>query len=230
MLARQFPVHRHPAVFSIGQARQGGVVLLISLIILVALSLGGIALIRSIDTTNLIAGNLAFQKSAMYSGEAGAEDAIQFFLEANLSTVFYVSNSARGYAAATPVASAGYNPANWDVYWASIDPVPLTPPVSAKSCGHGGGRVCTLPTELDAANQRRGNTVSYTIQRLCETEGDPQTSGCANASGNLASSGGSLGSGSPSLSMSPLYYYRITTRTVGPRNTVSFIQTIVAAR
>ena len=40
--------------------KQSGVVLFISLIILVAMSLAGIALIRSVDTSNLIAGNLAF--------------------------------------------------------------------------------------------------------------------------------------------------------------------------
>ena len=228
MLNRPSPAHRRPAVFSNGQARQGGVVLLIALIILVALSLGGIALVRSIDTTNLIAGNLAFQKSAMYSGEAGTEDAINFFLEATIASSLQSGDSTKAYTAATPVASTGYNPPDWDAYWASIDPAPLTIPVSAKSCGHGGGRVCTLPTELDAAGQRRGNTVSYTIQRLCEIEGDPRTSGCANAAKKPASSGASLASGSIALAMSSQYYYRVTTRTVGPRNTVSYIQTIVA--
>jgi Tfp pilus assembly protein PilX len=40
---------------------QQGVVLLMALIMLVALTLAGIALVRSVDTTNLIAGNLAFK-------------------------------------------------------------------------------------------------------------------------------------------------------------------------
>ena len=52
-------------------SRQGGVVLMIALIILVALTLGGIALVRSVDTTNLISGNLAFQQAATRAGEAG---------------------------------------------------------------------------------------------------------------------------------------------------------------
>ncbi|MBK7423656.1 MAG: hypothetical protein IPJ48_11460 [Propionivibrio sp.] len=45
-------------------ARQGGVVLMIALIILVALTIGGIALVRSVSTTSIIAGNLAFQQAA----------------------------------------------------------------------------------------------------------------------------------------------------------------------
>ena len=56
--------------------RQGGVVLVVALIILVALMLGGIALVRSVGTTNIIAGNLAFQQAATQSGEAGTEAAI----------------------------------------------------------------------------------------------------------------------------------------------------------
>ncbi|MBL0167677.1 MAG: hypothetical protein IPP85_11310 [Propionivibrio sp.] len=45
-------------------ARQGGVVLMIALIILVALTIGGIALVRSVSMTSIIAGNLAFQQAA----------------------------------------------------------------------------------------------------------------------------------------------------------------------
>jgi Tfp pilus assembly protein PilX len=41
---------------------QRGVVLLVALIILVALTLAGVALIRSVDTANIIAGNLSFHR------------------------------------------------------------------------------------------------------------------------------------------------------------------------
>ena len=68
MLAHQIHSVRH----------QQGVVLVIALIILVAMTLAGIALVRSVDTTNIIAGNIAFQQAAVHSGEAGAEAAIRF--------------------------------------------------------------------------------------------------------------------------------------------------------
>jgi Tfp pilus assembly protein PilX len=44
--------------------RQRGAILFIALIVLVAMSLAGIALMRSVDTNVLIAGNLAFRQSA----------------------------------------------------------------------------------------------------------------------------------------------------------------------
>ena len=42
---------------------QQGVILFIALIVLVAMSLAGIALMRSVDTNVLIAGNLAFRQA-----------------------------------------------------------------------------------------------------------------------------------------------------------------------
>ena len=218
-------------------ARQRGVVLLISLIVLVALSLGGIALFRSVGTTTIIAGNLAFQQAATFSGEAGIEAAIRSVEEGNLAamnfTALQSNNFARGYTASTPAgvwvstASTAGTPENWDKYWAEvIDPVPKTLPVAAgdAGCGHGGGRACTLATDAI------GNTVSYTIQRLCQTAGDPVflPTGCATAPKELAPSGGSLGSGSIPVYQVQKYYYRITSRTVGPRNTISYVQSIVA--
>ena len=200
-------------------ARQDGVVLLISLIILVALTLGGIALVRSVDTTNIIAGNLAFQQAATYSGETGTETAINGFLEASMPSALRNDDFTKGYAASTPAAG---NPANWDTYWSTV----INPGNAVTlGCSTGVGRVCVLAP--DAA----GNTVSYTIQRLCAATGDPLSAaaGCAGAAQKTAlSGGGSLASGSVALPMVSQYYYRITTRTVGPRNTVSYIQTIVA--
>jgi hypothetical protein len=55
--------------------RQRGAVLLIALIVLVAMSLAGVALVRGVDMTNLIAGNLAFKQGATLGGDWGAEQA-----------------------------------------------------------------------------------------------------------------------------------------------------------
>ena len=210
-------------------ARQGGVVLLIALVVLVAMTIGGIALVRSVGTTSIIAGNLAFQQAATRSGEAGTEAAIRSIELGNpaamSSTALQSDNFASAYAASTPAAG---NPADWDAYWSTtIDPVPKAVPVLAVSCGSAdgrGGRACTLPT--DGAS----NTVSYTIQRLCATAGDPVLipTGCVSGSQQAAQAGSSTASGSVPLPQITQYYYRITSRIAGPRNTVSYIQTIIA--
>jgi len=57
-------------------SRQRGVVLFFALIALVVMSLAAVALIRSVDTNTLIAGNLAFKQAATSSGDSGLEMAI----------------------------------------------------------------------------------------------------------------------------------------------------------
>jgi Tfp pilus assembly protein PilX len=53
--------------------RQRGVVLFFTLIALLAMSLAAVALIRSVDTSALIAGNLSFKQSTLISADAGVE-------------------------------------------------------------------------------------------------------------------------------------------------------------
>ena len=54
---------------------QRGVILFIALIVLVAMSLAGIALMRSVDTNVLIAGNLAFRQATTNMADVGVEAA-----------------------------------------------------------------------------------------------------------------------------------------------------------
>lgn len=55
--------------------RQRGITLIIALIALVALTMAGIALVRSVDTGNVIAGNFAFRQTALQATDAGVEAA-----------------------------------------------------------------------------------------------------------------------------------------------------------
>lgn len=57
------------------RSAQRGAVLFIALIVLVAMTLAGIAVMRSVDTNNLIAGNLAFRNAATSAADAGIEGA-----------------------------------------------------------------------------------------------------------------------------------------------------------
>ena len=189
---------------------------MVSLVILVVMTIAGIALIRSVDTSNVVAGNLAFQQAAVHAGDAGVEDGVSSVLNALTDVALQSNDYGKGYSALVT------NPADWETHWnTTVNPSPVTRPVSAKTCVD---RACSLPT--DAA----GNTVTYTIERLCQTLGDPLLSptGCASRSGLTALSGGSLAAGSNQLPLPTQYYYRITSRIDGPRNTVTYTQTIVA--
>jgi Tfp pilus assembly protein PilX len=201
-LSAYFSANKHS---NLDYSKQQGVIMLIALITLVAMTLAAIALVRSVDTTNIIAGNLAFQQSATNSGDIGSERAIQWLEANNVGTALRVDNLAQGYAA-TWDSSAGYD-------WNTLITTTNIIPVSAGT---------------DVAGS--GNNVSYIIQRMCAVQGvaaDPTTpsTGCA-VPKKLDPVNKS--SGVISASQITQQYYRITTAVVGPRNTVSYIQTIVA--
>ena len=59
------------------------VCLLVALIALAAMSMAGVALIRSIDTNSLIAGNLAFRQNSTTSADTGVEAARQWLMTAS---------------------------------------------------------------------------------------------------------------------------------------------------
>jgi type IV pilus assembly protein PilX len=186
---------------------QRGTVLLLALILLVALSLAGIALVRSVSTSNMIAGNLAFQQGTTHSADAGVETAITF-LETNSAGTTLESSVLTG--TGTRYVAQRQDPAvgqSWDAFW------------SATLAGS--GAVNTLPQ--DAA----GNTVSYVIHRLCNATGAPAYPGCSSSPTDAACNGCSHGLG---LGPAPArqVYYRVTARVTGPRNTLSYVQVIVA--
>jgi type IV pilus assembly protein PilX len=204
MLNRQLP-----AVIG-GQMkhRQQGVVLMIALIMLVALTLAGIALVRSVDTTNIIAGNLAFKQSAANAGDIGVESAIAWLELNKTGAGLHQDVLVSGYAASWQPAIGATQ--TWDQYWTLLD---------------GNNQIVTVtPSPLT------GYTVKFAIQRLCNTSGDPVTVAldCATSQTTSNSAGSSRGAGVIQLLFASAVYYRITTRVEGPRNTVSYIQTIVS--
>lgn len=208
-------------LFALAQLRrEKGVVLMISLIILVVMTIGAVSLMRTVDTTNLVSGNLAFQQAATRSAEAGIEDAIRNVLEnaTNVPNTLWTDNLARGYVASTPPSGT---PTDWDTYWrTTLNPNPIASPSAPRSCAD---RVCSLPT--DAA----GNRVSYHVQRLCLNAGDPgkAPAACSSAERKSPLEGADLKPNTPPYKKLEQYYYRITVRVTGPRNTVSYVQAIV---
>jgi Tfp pilus assembly protein PilX len=189
-------------------SRVRGAVLFIALIVLVAMTLAGIAIMRSVDTATLIAGNLAFKQGTMQSSDNGIEQAYQWLL-ANRATL-WSSNPGQGYNSgyATPVWTS---PATW---------------TSAVTVG------------TDAA----GSTISYQIHRMCNCPDTLYNGVCATGQSNQCAldnptgtgappppaAGDSFTVGAPGYLQDPRVYYRITVRTQGPRNTVSYVQSMVA--
>lgn len=191
---------------------QRGVVLFVALIVLVAMSLTGIALMRSVDTNVLIAGNLAFRQGATMAGDWGIE-AARAWLTAN-ATGNTLETDQPG------VAGGGGYWANWQ---SNADLYGGTPTTTDDYNWSGATLVGT-----DAG----GNEVRYVAHRLCSIAGPATSSGVNCVSGG---SGGGAGPASTGTKSTVAYgtaalpgvsttYYRITVRIAGPRNTLSFVQ------
>ncbi len=186
-----------------GARRQRGVVLLIALIVLVAMTLAGVAMVRSMDTTLGIAGNMAFKQGTIQGSDIGITAAYNWLGANSAGVTLQASNSGNGYFATRPASEPDwFDEANWGSAYKINNLAP------------------------DAA----GNRVRYVIHRMCTTTGAYNATGneCAlyyPTSG--ASSGGSMAVGSTQFEGIPQLFYRITTRVDGPRNTVSIIQVSV---
>jgi type IV pilus assembly protein PilX len=69
-------MNRLPRAPQSRRPRQDGVVLFIALIAMVILSLGGVALVRSMDAGTSVAGNLAFRQVSVLAVNRAVEDAV----------------------------------------------------------------------------------------------------------------------------------------------------------
>jgi type IV pilus assembly protein PilX len=191
---------------------QSGVVLIIALIVLVAMTLAAIALMRSVDTTNLIAGNLAFQQAATHSGDAGVETAVTWLQNASSATLA-ADQPGNGYSASG--SAAAQNPVagqSWDAFW--------TQSLAARK----------VDLIANGGSDAAGNQVSYVIDRMCNFAGAP-TGGasCVASPVVTAATGNAEEAGQVQLNAPSVVYYRITVRIAGPRNTVSYVQAVVSA-
>ena len=193
---------------------QEGVVLILALIVLVAMTLAGIALVRSIDTTNIIAGNLAFQQAARHSADTGVEAAIQWLQDTSPATLENHDTS-RGYRAAMAPTTGQTGSQFWETLLTTgVSPCAL--PLAAGNCN------------ASVTPDTAGNGVSYIIQRLCRTEGNKNGAECASTSSSVLNVGNSEASGEDTFTKTTAVFYQINVRVDGPRNTVSYVQAIVS--
>jgi Tfp pilus assembly protein PilX len=183
-----------------GDRKQRGVVLFIALIVLVAMSLAGIAIMRSVDTGSLVSGNIAFRQAALASGDRGVDEAFNW-LRNNITTGVLNNN----------VASDGY-------FATAIDP-PLSPQSGAPDW--------TLSSAWSSAKtvgtDSNGNTVSYVIHRMCQSPG-PFNNNCAQVSPTMGGAGNGQSVGDNAFVPLPIVFFRVTVRVEGPRSTLTIVQ------
>ena len=206
-----------------GLVRSNGAGLIVTLVVLIVMALGALALLRSVTTGLLIAGNFAFREAAVLAAESGSEAAIEWLAARNTGTELLTDQADAGYYASLPTGMNLTGQADTKTT-ALID-------WDDDKCVRRTGIVClsAAPTlAVDAA----GHRVRYVIHRLCRSTGSPDAANnscllfrsAAGASGNR----GQLSYGaSKRFQSSDTVYYRITVHVRGPRNTTAFVQTLV---
>lgn len=203
------------------RSHQSGVAILIALIVLVAMSLAGVAMVRTVDTNTLITSNLTFRQNSILSGDTGIEAARTWLLAQSTSTL-QTDSAADGYYASKQASvdlTGNKTPSNTsdNVRWKDVN----------------GTEAAGVITPKCMNKDSVGNRVCYVIHRICDGTGAIDGASCG--SFEVTAGGSSQGAmrqmqtyqvGSWSQTTNAAYY-RITVRTAGPRNNYSMVQAIL---
>ena len=193
---------------------QRGVMLIIALIVLVAMTLAGISMMRSIDTGTMVAGNISFKQSATNAADQGLQAAYSWLASNSGSTALYTDNNSAGSSSIGYYSSAPTNEPDWtnSTSW-------------------------TNAAVLNSGSQDAGgNVVSYVVHRLCPCAGvapnatclsGVATNTCGSTPDTTAVSGEGTEQSTPNFfTRQPATHYRVTARAVGPRNSVTIVQSM----
>ncbi len=199
------------------KSSQRGLVLFVALIALVVMSLASVALIRSVDTSSQITGNLAFKQSTATTSSYGLE-AMADTIGGQLKSYAFTNDPSNGYYAVCTTFDSG-------------------------ATGQCNGENLTLSTTWSDANSKLatgagiangkdpyGNTIRYVVERMCNQNGDVSKERCMMAASpdpDSTKRGCGFCLTLPPVA-EPLPIYRVTVRIVGPRNTVSYVQAFVS--
>jgi len=197
---------------------QRGASLLVTLGALMLLAISAVAILRSVDTSTLLAGNLAFRQSAVVATDLGIEAARNFVAGLTAEELNNPANASK------PVAATSAYP-YWSVWQTNFNPETYD----------WEGQSTTL------ANSVQGNSVSFVVHRMCEFNNNgigSELGSFLNPANNcvrvVASSGclnsaqaGSYDQANFQCVTAGGVYYRVTSRARGPRGTTSYVQVML---
>ena len=210
---------------SAGRKSSGGISLVVTLVALALLSLAAVALIRNVDTSNLVAGNLAFKQATTSAADLGVEAAINWLQTNNAGATLQNDDVSNGYYASSLSAL--------DPSGNSSNAARALADWKGDRCAYassGSFASCVQPSTARTVN---GFSIRYLITRMCITTGDSGAAGNACARPVTGSAGDSFATGEIKYGEEKLSatksgpYFRIVVRAEGPRNTVSTTESYV---
>ena len=185
--------------------RQRGVVMLFGLIALAIMLIGAAAMVSSMNTSMLNAGNLGFKRDMTNQADRAVAAAVD-----RLVTGALIAEATREGSLPTQNYSATILPTT-----AQGLPTNL---VDSSTFG----TVGTAANDITLTSQ--GVTMRYVIDRLCANTGPATSDHCSMAPDASPRSGPASGLGSPQPAPKDQVLYRVSIQVTGPRNTQAFYQ------
>jgi type IV pilus assembly protein PilX len=187
---------------------QRGVVLIFSLIVLLILAIGAVAVLRSVNSSLLSSGNLAFHRDLVNQAEEAVSTVMTEFktngppLSTSPTTV---SLPAANYSATTlPTNAQGVPLALLDNAAFALVATPGL-----------------VPAGNDIPGRTSDVTIRYVIDRLCTNLGAASSPNCVQSTGLPT---GGTANRNTAVAPPSATVYRISVRIDGPRNTQAFLQ------
>jgi type IV pilus assembly protein PilX len=181
--------------------REAGVVLVVALIAMVAMAFSGLALVRVVDTTAAIAGNMAFRHSAAEAPDAAIEEAVAALFEQRLIATTDADDRGHSYFASRGVGE------------------------DARGVPAALAQIANYPGEARILDAGGGNTVRYVIERMCVAPGPATRDNCT----LIPSTDAPLTVGGGNVVEPPrVPLFRQTVRVDGPAGTTLFVQAWLA--
>ncbi|MBB5019804.1 Tfp pilus assembly protein PilX [Chitinivorax tropicus] len=217
--------------FRFSKHKQRGVVLFFALIALIAITLAALSLMRSRDNAVVIAGNLAFRQAAVAGADLALEKARDWIMANavdDIGTGLNTSKPDSGYYSSAVIDLGGGQLTKLLDVTASITPSQSADNVNWDGKGTG---LKAFAVPQDAYAQAVSQNYAYIIRRLCNKENLP-VQGLGQECAVYSTKGSSdsktdQSQGNMNLSGSISGYYQVTVRVTGPKNTVSYVQTVI---
>ena len=169
----------------------------VALVVLIVMTLAGLAMLRQMSSGVSIAGNIAFKPGATAVADAGIEAGRAWVVTAT-SAQREIDAPANGYYA-TWAGNVDPTSAAWTPMWNAVPDTLVT---------------------------NSGN-VRFIVQRLCAITGPSFGGAQQCSDSVTGEAGTSKGGEITAFTRTPRPFYRVTARVVGPRNTVSYTQVVL---
>lgn len=188
--------------------RQRGIIVIVALIVMVAMSLAAVGLIRSVDTTTLVVGNIAFRQASAAISSAAIEKALHQISPP--TRVIDPRNHDLGR--------------NYYAFWQDTDDAHGVPQALRGDISE------SYPGTFQVLEDNVGNKARYVIERMCLPPAlgkDPSADVCEMIlpKQNL----GMTANKQFGIALPKIPYYRLTVRVDGPgaNNAVSYSQAML---